>query len=648
MPKSDTKQHEYDSKSIVVMKDIDHIRENRHLYDGGSPTYNHLIYEILDNSVDEVSNKFADTIKIIINTETNQISVADNGRGIPVSKKDGEYIPFLISTKLFSSGKSKEQQGKNYKLSAGLHGIGLTLVNALSKVMAFQVYRNGKEYSFILKNGEPLKHSDKLINSNTTGTIITIIPDSKYFETPKVELKELIDRLVGIRYSLGNNLKKLTLIVDNKEIELPKQDYFQYIFNKPESGWISNIVNKSGIEFFEIKMSFDEHQLENLTQKGRSAGMKFHSILNNIPMTSEGTHIKFAIKCIKDAFYQIAQKLKYNELIKDDFTKGLLLFVNVGIVEKHFNSQDKKKLTTELKYFEERFSKLTDVIKQILLSDEYFEKITKPYIEILHSYKLNLGNKNLKSVKHSSTGVSRALGIPQLNDCMSRSTEDTILYIVEGDSAGGHVLDIRDKQKHAVFYLTGKPLNVATSKIQTVLKNKVISALIQAIGVGYHYKTSKVKLENIRYEKIVILTDADSDGVHIRNLLLIMFGDLMPELLQEGKVYVSEQPLYKAKIKKGVIDYCYSFEELQEKYPNVKFQRFKGLGEMEAKDLKHTLFGKWERNIQVTFENYEEEIEIFKKLMQSTEYKVQLNKDLDIISDNVIDISSVLGGSIED
>jgi len=636
----------YSSEHIEVMSDIDQIRANPHLYAGSTEYYNHLIYEILDNAADEVANGYADKIFVKINTKTKQVTVVDNGRGIPVDKKDGVYVPYLITTKLFSSGKGKKQKNKGYeKPTAGLHGIGLTLVNALSKVMVFQIYRNNKEYLFALKDSKPFKESDSVVKREETGTSISFIPDCQYFERCEVNIKELVGRLASLKFTLGNKLKVLKLIVDDKEIPIP-DDYLSYIFNN-ELSWIGPIVTKYQYEDMSVLISFDQKQLENLAKKGKSASFKYSSILNNIPMNTEGTHVKFAVTAVKDAFYEIAQKLKYTELVKDDFTKGLVLFVQANILQKDFNSQDKTKLTTPLSYFKERFSKLKDKIKQTLMSEEYFEKVTKPYIEILHAYKLSIANKNLKSTKHVKGRINRNLDVENLQDCLSKDISGTTLFIVEGDSAGGHLIDIRDKEKHAVFYLTGKPLNVSSSNIKAILNNRVIQDLIRTIGVGYRYKHQKENLENIRYEKIVILTDADDDGLHIRNLLLIFFAKMMPSLLENGLVYISEQPLYKVKLNKKQIDYLFTYDELMSKYPNTKFFRFKGLGEMEAKDLRNTLFGKWQRYVKIVFDDINEELKIFEELMNSSEFKKQLNYKVGIYVDHiekVINIHDILKG----
>jgi len=636
----------YSSEHIEVMSDIEQIRANPHLYAGSTEYYNHLIYEVLDNAVDEVANEFADTILVAVNTETKQVTVSDNGRGIPIDKKDGIPVPFLITTKLFSSGKGKKQKNKGYeKPTSGLHGIGLTLVNALSKVMVFQIYRNSKEYLFVLKDGEPFKEDSKVTNREGTGTTISFIPDCQYFEKCEINMKELIARLASIKFTLKDKLKTIKLIVDGKEIQIP-DDYLQFIFNI-ETQWIGPITVKHKYEDISVMISFDKKQLENLAKKGKSASFKYSSILNNIPMNTEGTHVKFAITAVKDAFYEIAQKLKYTELTKDDFTKGLVLFVQANILQKDFNSQDKTKLTTPLSYFKERFSKLKDKIKQTLTSEEYFEKVTKPFIEILHAYKLSIANKNLKSTKHVKGRINRNLDVENLQDCLSKDIKDTTLFIVEGDSAGGHLIDIRDKDKHAVFYLTGKPLNVSSSNIKAILNNRVIQDLIRTIGVGYRYKHQKENLENIRYEKIVILTDADDDGLHIRNLLLIFFAKMMPSLLESGLIYISEQPLYKVKLNKKQIDYLFTYEELMSKYPNTKFFRFKGLGEMEAKDLKNTLFGRWQRYVKIVFDDIEEELKIFEELMNSSEFKKELNHKIGLYVDHIeqkVNIHDILKG----
>jgi len=636
-------KNSYSSENIEVMSDIEQIRANPHLYAGSTEYFNHLIYEVLDNAVDEVSNGFASTIGVMINTKTNQITVSDNGRGIPTDKKNGIPVPFLITTKLFSSGKGKKQKNKGYeKPTSGLHGIGLTLVNALSKAFVFQIYRNSKEYMFILKDGEIYKDNSKVTNREETGTTISFIPDNEYFEKHEVNLKDLISRLASIKFTLKDKLTNIKLVVDGKEIEIP-DDYLKYIFNL-ETHWISGINTKFKYEDISILLSFDKHQLENLAKKGKSASFKYSSILNNIPMNTEGTHVRFATNAVKDAFYEIAQKLKYTELTKDDFTKGMVLFITANILQKDFNSQDKTKLTTPIQYFKERFSKLKDKIKQTLLSEEYFKKVTEPFIEILHSYKLSIANKNLKSVKHTKGRINRNLDVENLQDCLSKEIEDTTLFIVEGDSAGGHLIDIRDKDKHAVFYLTGKPLNVSSSNIKSILNNKVLQDLIRTIGVGYRYSSQKENIANIRYDKIVILTDADDDGLHIRNLLLIFFAQMMPTLLEQGYIYISEQPLYKVKLNKKKIDYLFTYEELMSQYPGAKFFRFKGLGEMEANDLKNTLFGNWQRYVKIIFDDINEELKTFTELMNSSEYKKNINREIGIYSEDitqVIDLNEI-------
>jgi len=649
----------YTSDNIHLSGELEHIRNNVHYYAGehGTEDPTHLLFEALDNALDEIGEGYADTITISINEKTKTVTIQDNGRGIPVDKKIGtdQYVPFLISTKLFSSGKGKNQKNKGYKKpTSGLHGIGMTLVNALSKVLVFQVFKDGTEYRFTLKDGIAQGREEFKCDTKLKGTVVNFLPDEKYFEKMQLNYTRIEKRLVGINHSLQGKLKNINYFINNKQKKLDL-DYCKFRFGIPKGPLWIKIDSAYELESFKIEMTWSTQELRELINKKKNASTSISSIINHLVL-EEGTHLNFAYDMIKEGFMRIAKKEKYDIIKSDDIKKGLRVLVIGEFLDKSFNSQDKIKLTTKRQYFVERFGNLSDLIYDKMYNDKsVFELLTKPLLDILQDYRLSIDTNIKKGEIKAGGKVGRSLDVEGLHDCSSMERNKCSLYIVEGESAGGNVLQIRDDNIHAVQFLSGKIANVTSAKIDKILNNKVIRAMIDTIGVGYRHKSTLEDINNIRYNNIVILTDADPDGKEIEALLVLAFVTLMPTIIEYGILKIAKQPLYGARSKSSFIPIYkkymtkttidddgnvknsyipildadgkptgnYELDPIYKKYDSdkrYKMKRFKGLGEMEPEDLKATLFSKHAEYTVVKMDNTNNN-EYLMKMMNDPETK---------------------------
>jgi DNA gyrase subunit B len=604
----------YSAKDIKVLEGLEAVRKRPGMYIGSTDKYglHHMVYEVVDNSVDECLAGICTTIYVIINKD-GSVSVEDNGRGMPVDphpvyKKSAMEI---IVTKLHAGGKF---DNKAYAVSGGLHGVGISVVAALSKKMSVEVKKEGKIYMQSYEIGNPL-HDVKIIGNcqkGLTGTKVTFLPDNTIFSTTDFDYHTLATRFREICF-LNAGLK---IVFTDERIQEPKTEEFHYEggiaefvewLNKTRTGLHKPIYFKKEQDgtTAEISIQYTEGYNENI-----------HGFVNTINTIEGGTHVsgfKTALTRIINDYGIKTGLLKKGEKFQgEDVREGITAIISLRMREPQFEGQTKTKLGNgEIKG-------ILDSITYSTLS-EFFEenpnigkKIVQKSLEGLKARNAARKAKELIRRKGALTGA----GLPgKLSDCSSKKTDLTELYIVEGQSAGGTAKGGRDKEYQAILPLKGKILNVEKSNPSKALSSEEISNLITAIGtsVGDSFDISR-----LRYNRVIIMTDADVDGQHIKTLLLTFFYRYMPKLIETGHIYVAVAPLYK--IRKGSKDtYVYSNEELKTKLAsleNGEVNRFKGLGEMNASQLWDTTMNPKTRIMkQVSIEDAIEADETFSMLM---------------------------------
>jgi DNA gyrase subunit B len=601
----------YSSESIKVLEGLEGVRHRPAMYIGSTSKsgLHHLVWEIVDNSVDEAMGGYCDTIEVSLNKD-GSVTVKDNGRGIPVDVHPIYKRPALeiAITKLHAGGKFDKG---SYAVSGGLHGVGISVVAALSKKMIAIVRRDGKIHKQEYKIGKPVY--DLKVTGQTekddTGTEITFYPDETIFSTVKFDFQMLETRFREIAF-LNKGLKIVL-----KDEETDKKEIFHY-----EGGLIEFVkwANKSKealhkpIYFMkedkgvvaEIAVQYNDGYQENVL-----------GFVNTINTVEGGTHVVGFKTALTRAINDYANKnnmVKDENLTGDDVREGLTAIVSVKVPEPQFEGQTKTKLgNSEIKG-------IVDSISMIAFS-EFFEEnppIAKRIVaKALEAQKARNAAKKAKELVRRKSAFSVG-GLPgKLTDCSSRKTEETEMFIVEGDSAGGSAKQARNKENQAILPLKGKPLNVEKANAVKVLSNEEISNLITAIGTGFGEQFDPEKL---RYSKIIIMTDADVDGAHIRTLLLTFFFRFTPKLIEGGNIYIAVSPLYR--LRKKIIHYVYSDEELKKLIgklgDKVEVQRFKGLGEMNPEQLWETTMNPKTRLLRkVTIEDAVKADEVFSKLM---------------------------------
>jgi len=604
---------QYTEKHIQKLEDIQHIQKNPGMYIGDTSNPTHLLYEILDNALDEMQSGYANQIIIELDTNNFIYSVYDNGRGIPigVDEKTKLRIPVLISTKLFTSGKFHD---KAYNISAGLHGVGLTAVNALSEFLEFHIWRDKKHAYFRFENAKLVEEKIEDYDGNLQGTLVRFKPNAKYFESLEIPVDKVKDRLQFIK--LHEDFKdKLIKLVHNKKVveiqsKLPKQ--FQNCF----AIQFLKDVNKETGESIEVYFTWSKKDFDKY----------YFGCVNLIPV-HQGNHISFVASKIKKVVNTLAQKYK-KTINPDDYQYGLRLIVLTRIKERKFTSQTKEKLSTPLKYFEEKFPNFEKKLQK-LLEKQYLD-FTQYILRKLEEYRKFLDSKKLSKLVESQTHiggkVNRGLSdVPQLKDCLSENKEGTELFIVEGESAGGTFLQVRDPYKHGVLFLKGKTINAVANQIDKILKNKEVQALIKALGTGARIGKQKEDISKLRYEKIIVSSDADPDGLHIQLLVLTLLAKLTPDVLKSGYVYIADAPLYGATHKKtGEFIPIWSKEEFDKIDENEYFKhRFKGLGEMNPDQIKAVFLDTNKRRL-LKIELTDDEIQYLADLMMNAQKKRQL------------------------
>lgn len=608
---TETKKEKYDAESIKVLEGLEGVRKRPSMYIGstGKEGLHHLVYEVVDNAVDECLAGVCNIIRVTLNKD-GSVTVEDNGRGIPVDmhpvyKKSAMEI---IVTKLHAGGKFDK---KAYQVSGGLHGVGISVVAALSKKMIVEVMRDGKLYMQSYKIGKPL--DDVKVKGKApegaTGTTVTFYPDEEIFSAIKFEFSTLATRFREIAF-LNAGLK---IVLKDEENE--KKEEFQYNGGLQEFVKWLNRTKEAIHKPIYFKKQADGTIIEVAVQYNNSYQENLFSFVNTINTIEGGTHVSGFRTALTRVINDYAKKqniVKAESLSGDDVREGLTAIISLKIAEPQFEGQTKTKLgNSEVKGYVD--SAVSSCLQEFFEENpEIARKIATKAGEAANAREAAKKAKELVRRK-SAFGLG---GLPgKLADCSSKKLEETELFIVEGESAAGSGKSGRDREIQAILPLKGKILNVEKAAPLKVLSNEEISNLITAIGTGVG---EQCDMEKLRYGKIIIMTDADVDGSHIKTLLLTFFYRFMPHLIEQGKVYVAVPPLYK--IRKNKDHYVYSDGALKRVLDklggNPSVTRFKGLGEMNPQQLWETTMNPSTRTLKkITIEDAVEADETFSMLM---------------------------------
>ena len=581
---------EYNADQIQILEGLEAVRKRPGMYIGSTSSrgLHHLVYEIVDNAVDEALAGYCDTIDVQINSD-NSITVVDDGRGIPVDiqKKAGLPAVEVVFTILHAGGKFG---GGGYKVSGGLHGVGASVVNALSEWLEVEVCHGGKVYKQRYERGKTM-YPLKIVGdcpSDKHGTKVTFLPDKTIFEETVYDYDTLKIRLRETAF-LTKNLK--IILRDDREDK--KEKVFHY------EGGIKEFVtylNRSNVPLYDnviyCEGKKDNVLVEVAMQHNDSYTENIYSFVNNINTPEGGTHLTGFRNALTKTFNDYGRKnklLKDNEpaLTGEDIREGLTAIISVKIEEPQFEGQTKQKLGNS----EARGAVDSVVSEQLTYFLEQNPSVAKTIIEkSVLAQRARAAARKARDLTRRKT-VLDGLSLPgKLADCSSKHPEECEIYIVEGDSAGGSAKDARNKGTQAILPLRGKILNVEKARLDRIYGNAEIKSMITAFGTGIH---EDFDISKLRYHKIIIMTDADVDGAHISTLLLTFIYRFMPELIKQGYVYLAQPPLYKIEKNKRVW-YAYSDEELNNilkeigRDQNNKIQRYKGLGEMDAEQLWET------------------------------------------------------------
>lgn len=581
---------EYGADQIQILEGLEAVRKRPGMYIGSTSArgLHHLVYEIVDNAVDEALAGYCDTINVSINPD-NSVTVVDNGRGIPVGLNHKAGIPAVevVFTILHAGGKFG---GGGYKVSGGLHGVGASVVNALSVWLEVEIYNEGKIYKQRYERGKTM-YSLKVVGEcdpDKTGTKVTFLPDGEIFEETVFEYDVLKQRLREMAF-LTKGLK--IILQDLREEEIREYTFhyeggikeFVTYLNKSKTPLYDQIIYCEGEK--------DGVVVEMAMQHNDSYSDNTYGFVNNITTPEGGTHIEGFRKALTKTFNEYARKnklLKDNEpnLSGDDIREGLTAIVSVKIGEPQFEGQTKQKLGNS----EARGAVDNIVSTQLEIFLEQNPSVAKQTVEkSLMAQRAREAARKARDLTRRKSALE-GMSLPgKLADCSDKNPENCEIYIVEGDSAGGSAKTARQRATQAILPLRGKILNVEKARLDKIYANAEIKAMITAFGTGIH---EDFDISKLRYHKIIIMTDADVDGAHISTLLLTLFYRFMPELIYEGHVYIAMPPLYKAMPSKGREEYLYDDKALEQYRKthkgNFTLQRYKGLGEMDAAQLWET------------------------------------------------------------
>lgn len=626
----------YDANQIQVLEGLDPVRKRPGMYIGSTDTrgLHHLVYEVVDNCIDEAMAGYCDKVEVVIQADGG-IRVKDNGRGIPtgIQEKTGKSALEVALTMLHAGGKFG---GNGYKVSGGLHGVGVSVVNALSTHLTATVARDGQRVRQCYERGIPTTGVEFVEKTDETGTEIQFYPDPEIFETVKfdydtlrVRFREMAFLNKGIHITLADERGEKT-VKHEYCYEGGIKSFVEYL-NRNKTPLIEQTIYMAAEKDFykvEVAMQYNESYNENI-----------HSFANNIGTHEGGTHetgFRAALTKVVNDYARRMNMLKEKEenLAGEDIREGLVAIISVKLPNPQFEGQTKTKLGN---------SNMRMLVENCVTKglSEYLEENPREAKRIVDKC---LMARNAREAARKARDVSRKkaglFSMPQkLADCTSKDVSEREIFIVEGDSAGGSAKKGRDRRTQAILPLRGKILNVEKTRYDRALSNAEIRAMITAFGTGIG---EEFDIKKLRYDKIIIMTDADVDGSHIRTLLLTFIYRYLRPILEEGHVYIAQPPLFKITKNKNV-KYVYTDEQLQEYLAEIgdgyEIQRYKGLGEMNADQLKDTTMDAEKRTLlQVDLQNAIEADELFTILMgenveprrEFIEQNSKLVADLDI------------------
>lgn len=603
---------EYGADQIQILEGLEAVRKRPGMYIGSTSErgLHHLVYEIVDNAIDEALAGFCDVIDVHINKD-NSITVLDNGRGIPIgiNHKAGRPAVEVVFTVLHAGGKFG---GGGYKVSGGLHGVGASVVNALSDWLEVEIYQDGFSYKQRYERGKVMYDLEKTGTTDMRGTKVTFLPDKTIFtETTEFDYDTLKHRLREMAFLT----KGIKIVLHDDREEEPRVEAFYYeggikeyveYLNRHKDPLYEDIIyceGQKGNVYVEVAFQHNDSYSDNC-----------YSFVNNITTPEGGTHLAGFKNALTKTFndYARSQKLlKDNDvnLSGDDIREGLTAIISIKIPEPQFEGQTKQKLGNS----EARGAVDSVVSEQLTIFLELNPSVAKLICDkAILAQRAREAARKARDLTRRKTALDGTSLPGKLADCSDKNPENCEIYIVEGDSAGGSAKTARDRATQAILPLRGKILNVEKARLDKILVNNEIKAMITAFGTGI---SEDFDISKLRYHKIIIMTDADVDGAHIATLLLTFLYRFMPDLIKEGYVYLAQPPLYKIEKNKKSY-YVYSDEELNAKLEelgrdgNNNIQRYKGLGEMDAEQLWDTTMDPAKRILLKVTMNEDESSEI--------------------------------------